>query len=102
VDRTAPAPLHEHVILHELSHIICDHRGTTAAERLTQYGLLAPSTVKRMLERTLYDSAEEREAELLASEIGSRINRGQPWCRTADDRTQQIIHGLALVMDGGA
>jgi hypothetical protein len=37
---------------------------------LTQYALLDPSTVRRMLERTLYDSAEEREAELLASEIG--------------------------------
>jgi hypothetical protein len=94
--------LREHIILHELSHIICDHHGTPTAERLTQYGLLAPSMVKRMLERTLYDSAEEREAELLASEIGSRINRGRLWRTTADDRTQQIIHGLALVMDGGA
>jgi len=102
VDRNAPALLREHIILHELSHIICDHRGTPAAERLTQYGLLDPSTVKRMLERTLYDSAEEREAELLASEIGSRINRGQPWRTPADDRTQQIVHGLAVVMDGGA
>jgi hypothetical protein len=102
VDRNAPAPLREHIILHELSHIICDHRGIPTADRFTQYGLLAPSTVKRILARTLYDSAEEREAELLASEIGSRINRGRPRLATADDRTQRIIHGLAMVMDGGA
>lgn len=101
VDSTAPAPLREHIVLHELSHIICDHGGIPAAEKVTQYGLLDPSTVRRMLERTLYDSAEEREAELLASEIGSRINRGQPWCTPADDGTRQIIEGLAVVMDGG-
>jgi hypothetical protein len=101
VERNVPALLREHIILHELSHIICDHGGAPIAERLMQYGLLDPSTVRRMLERTLYDSAEEREAELLASEIGSRINR-RPWRTPADDRTQQIIDGLTVVMDGGA
>jgi hypothetical protein len=101
VERSVPALLREHIILHELSHIICDHSGTPTAERLTQYGLLDPSTVRRMLERSLYDSVEEREAELLASEIGSRINR-RPRRMPADDRTQQIIDGLAVVMDGGA
>ncbi|AXH93568.1 hypothetical protein ACFWDZ_08285 [Micromonospora aurantiaca] len=102
VDSIAPAPLREHIVLHELSHIICDHGGIPMAERVTQYGLLDPSTVRRMLERTLYDSSEEREAELLASEIGSRINLGQPWRLPADDGTRQIIDGLALVMGGGS
>jgi hypothetical protein len=101
VDRHVPPLLREHIILHELSHIICDHSGTPTAEQLTQYGLLDPSIVRRMLERSLYDSAEEREAELLASEIGSRINR-RPRRTPADDRTRQVIEGLAVVMDGGA
>lgn len=101
VDRSAPELLREHIILHELCHIMCDHRGDPTAEQLTRYGPLAPSTVRRMLERTLYDSTEEREAELLASEIGARINRDQLRRTPADDRTLQIIRGLAVVMDGG-
>lgn len=102
VDQTASALLREHIILHELSHIICDHRGATATDRVAPYSLLNPSTVQRMLERTLYDDAEEREAELLASAIGSRIKRDGPSLRTVDDDSlRHVIDGLAVVMGSG-
>jgi Zn-dependent peptidase ImmA (M78 family) len=102
-DRAAPAPLREHTILHELGHIIFDHGGAPVAEHVEQYGLhLDPSLVRRMLQRTLYDSNDEREAELFASAIGSRVRRRQPQSPPPDDHTLRVIQGLAAVMGEGS
>jgi Zn-dependent peptidase ImmA (M78 family) len=101
-DQAAPAPLREHTILHELGHMLCDHSGTPVAEHLDQYGLhLDPALVKRMLQRTLYDNDNEREAEMFASAIGSRLRRHQQPQPPPDDHTLRVIQGLAVVMGEG-
>lgn len=66
-------PLHrEHIILHEIGHILCDHE---AAEEGGQVSLskflpdLSPELIERLLARTNYTSQQEQEAELVASLI---------------------------------
>ncbi|RSM89592.1 ImmA/IrrE family metallo-endopeptidase [Kibdelosporangium aridum] len=71
-------PHQEHIILHELSHVLCDHYPARLSDnemlRLLMPNL-NPSMVRRILGRTSYDAAEEQEAELLASLIRQRAQR---------------------------
>lgn len=58
----------DHIIAHELAHMLCDHFGP--ADEVLSTSLapqIDPSTVKLMLGRTRYDTEQEREAELMAS-----------------------------------
>ena len=75
-------PLHqEHIILHELGHLLGDH-GTDAPllAEATQVLLpdLDPELVNRMLNRTAYTAEEERMAETIASMILEAANRWKP------------------------
>ncbi|MBP2329791.1 hypothetical protein JOF56_010176 [Kibdelosporangium banguiense] len=68
-------PHQEHIILHELSHLLCGHyrEDTTAADHLRELiPHLDPKVIRMMLRRTSYVAAEEQEAELLASIIRQR------------------------------
>ena len=72
-EQVTTPPHREHIILHELSHVLCDHPssslGTQVEELLPS---LDPEMVQRVLGRAGYTSEEEREAELLASLIRQR------------------------------
>ena len=62
----------DHVILHELAHLLLDHQVVdtlTIEETASLFPSLPPALIKRMLQRSHYDSAQEREAEELASAI---------------------------------
>lgn len=93
VDETA-RPLHrEHIVLHELAHIICDHQGAPALSDGDAAALLpslSSEMVARVLGRTRYTQAEEQEAELLATMIAQRVDRraGQH-----DDPEVQALRG---------
>ncbi|MGP9022936.1 ParH-like protein [Streptomyces sp. BR1] len=64
------SPLHrQHILVHELSHLLCGHDGTLSTE-LTPH--LADELVHRVLGRTIYTEPQEQEAELLASLIIQR------------------------------
>jgi hypothetical protein len=71
-------PLHqEHIVLHELSHIICGHEAQLAgSETARLFPDLRAELVQLILERHLYPTREELEAEILASLIYDRV-RGQ-------------------------
>lgn len=64
-------PSHQnHIILHEVGHLLAGHEGNVAgdlAEDLLPN--LPPDAVRRGLRRDSYDSAHEREAELVATII---------------------------------
>jgi hypothetical protein len=65
----------EHIVLHELSHMLCDHSismdaGSSTLERLMPD--LDPRTVARVLGRVSYPTEQEQEAEMLASLIRAR------------------------------
>ncbi|MFI7357611.1 toxin [Streptomyces avidinii] len=66
----------EHIILHELGHIICCHRGAggldEAAARLL-FPNLDPELVRDMLLRATYDDVQEQEAEIIAYLLSQRM-----------------------------
>jgi hypothetical protein len=81
------SPLHrEHIILHELCHLLLGHApggaaGGTLADYAVEAGLfpgLRPEAVRRTLQRAGYTTEEDREAELLASMILERAASAQP------------------------
>jgi hypothetical protein len=66
------SPLHaEHIVLHELAHILSGHSGSDGAfDRL--FPDLDPATVRLALGRVGYTTEQEREAEMIASLIRGR------------------------------
>ena len=76
------SPLHQqHIILHELSHLLCGHRTLPLGEdelRALLFPDLHAQTVERVLQRAGYSTADEQEAELLASVILQRVTAHGP------------------------
>jgi len=75
----ATTPMHaEHIVLHELSHLLCGHRpqvvGEDVASRL--FPDLSPEVVAGALNRSAYSSRDEMEAEMMATLI--RLRAAQP------------------------
>jgi hypothetical protein len=73
------SPLHrQHIVLHELAHMLCRHTSAELPENSMIAQLfpnLSPTMVTTVLSRTSYASEYEREAETLASLI---LARSQP------------------------
>lgn len=73
------SPLHqEHIILHEIGHLLCDHHATSVSrEEVAQ--LLLPDLdlrmIQRVLGRTSYPMWAEQEAEMIASLILAKVER---------------------------
>lgn len=75
----ATSPLHQnHILAHEVSHIICDHPGSLELDQDAVRTIgFNPTLVQRMSGRTSYTSEDEREAEVMASVIRQLIYRGR-------------------------
>lgn len=60
-----------HIIVHEIGHLIAGHRSDEQDDDLVRmlYPHLAPEVVRQALRRTSYDTAQEREAETVATII---------------------------------
>lgn len=90
----------EHIVLHELSHMLWGHDagcldGSWMADLLPD---LAPETVRRVLRRSDYSLEQEREAEVLATLIAGRATRrGGRRELPADLVAQRARLGTALV-----
>jgi hypothetical protein len=72
-------PLHqEHIVLHEIGHLLFNHR-TVGLDSEAGWDALLPdldvSTVQRLLRRTNYATDQEQEAELFASFLGTHISQ---------------------------
>ncbi|MFF9025258.1 regulator component [Streptomyces eurythermus] len=79
---TRTAPLHqEHIILHEIGHVLCDHHrsftddGEHPAGRFPE--VPTPGLARRLMARTSYTTTEEQEAEMIASLIQSAGKTGR-------------------------
>jgi hypothetical protein len=60
----------EHIIAHELAHIICEHRSNEAintADAQLLFPDLDPGLVREMLHRSHYSNDQEQEAEVMAT-----------------------------------
>lgn len=79
-DTQTSTPHREHIVLHELGHLVCDHEpapvdGDEASQLVVPH--LAPAAVQRVLGRTVYSNLEEQEAELVGSLIAQRAERAR-------------------------
>lgn len=71
-------PHREHIILHELGHLLSDHVTAEVHDDGVLRQLLPsfePSVVRRVLGRTTYSAVEEQEAEMIASLVLERAGR---------------------------
>jgi hypothetical protein len=83
----------EHIVLHELSHVLCDHYPVSmnlAAQAEELLPSLDPALVRRVLGRAGYSTDEEREAEMLATLIRQRVHTGT----TLADRLRTAFDGF--------
>jgi hypothetical protein len=96
------SPLHQqHIIVHELGHLLCGHTNAVAmsneASRLLM-PTLSPNLIEQVLQRTYYSTPEEKEAEMIASLIlqsvdrsPSGLNRSTPEADEAVRRVQRLL-----------
>src|SRR5581483_197463 len=93
------SPLHqEHIILHEISHLLCGHRGGSVSDGELRDLLLPdlrPEMVESVLRRRAYGTDDKQEAELLASLILERVARTRsPRAAAPDAETASLLHRL--------
>jgi hypothetical protein len=100
----ATSRLHqEHIILHEIGHILCGHRPTPLLDE--EYSLLLlpdldVEMVRRVLRRRSYSGDQEQEAELLASLILKPAGRAVlPVVRQAGSEAAALLERLEAVLD---
>ena len=97
-ERDTTRPHQDHIILHELSHVLCDHHPLSVpgggGHATALFPDLDPAMVRAVLGRAGYSSDEEREAETLASLIRQRAT-------TRPDGTLHARLHDALDSDGG-
>jgi len=86
-------PHQEHIILHELAHMICAHRDTGDVDVTPLFPDLDPAYVRGMLMRSAYSSDQEQEAEIMATMLLDRLNRG------AVERTWPEPSGITADLD---
>jgi hypothetical protein len=89
------SPLHQqHIILHELGHLLCDHVGageasTEAVSRLLPD--LSPGMVRRVLWRSSYSSVQEQMAEMMASLVLGRAGPPRRYGSAVLDRIHDAL-----------
>ncbi|QIS18353.1 hypothetical protein [Nocardia terpenica] len=78
----------DHIILHELGHLLAGHSSDqeddSLMSQLYRGGDLPPDAIRRALRRTSYDTAEEREAETVATII-------LEWASVLDGVAPQLV-----------
>ncbi|KJY34952.1 MULTISPECIES: hypothetical protein [Streptomyces] len=91
----------EHIILHELGHIICCHRGAggldEAAARLL-FPDLDPDLVRDMLLRATYDDVQEQEAEIIAYLLAQRMEGEQHAAHTGAEADEGGDPGTSAML----
>lgn len=93
-------PLHrQHIVLHELGHVVCDHRGSGPGGEWVRRLMpgLNPAMVARVLGRSVYGDEEEVEAEMFASVVVERATRLERSHRVAWREEEDEIVGRLRV-----
>jgi len=98
-------PYHQtHIALHELAHMLLDHRGATQVwERLVNLLVpdVDPQLVQLILGRSMYSTQEERDAETLASLIHEQSGDQPQPLPPAGPQTGAFVKGLQRAWGGG-
>ena len=87
----------QHIILHELGHLLHDHEPSERVddEVLAElFPTLDANMVRRVLGRTSYTAVEEQEAEMVASLVSERVRRRSVLPGTAADSNDDAVDRL--------
>ena len=99
----ATSPLHqEHIILHEVSHLLCGHEPAPVTEDEVAELLfphLKRETIQRVLRRGGYSTDEEREAEIMASLIVERVSDEGVHHETRDPGERTVMERIEISLD---
>lgn len=95
----------EHIILHEVSHLLWDHQPVEVVDPWLLKELfphLDPTVVGRVLARTTYSAIEECEAEVMATVVRERVERTRqaPQPGTSG-RQRDPLDRLLVTLDSG-
>ena len=99
------APVHKFgTILHEVGHVLCDHRETPVIDLDATRSLwpsLSPSLINGVLGRDHSDSATERQAEYLGSTLAFRARMSAELTRsiTGDRHLRDLASRLSSLFD---
>ena len=93
----ATSPLHrEHIILHELGHLLRDHAPTEVIDDRA-LRLLLPAldldVIRRVMGRTNYSAVEEQEAEMIASLVLDRVEFRTPTRDVVSESEVAVVIG---------
>ncbi|WP_369068746.1 ImmA/IrrE family metallo-endopeptidase [Kineococcus terrestris] len=94
VDESTSGLHRRHILAHELAHVVFDHGGPDVLAGDVAARLLPdvdPSTIERVLQRSSYSTAEEREAEVFASMVLQRMPASAP----SSSGSSQEVRALA-------
>lgn len=102
-ERETSALHQEQIILHEVCHMLWGHQPIPLSE-VEVGGLLFPevdpAVIQRMLQRAGYSTAEECEAELLASMILEHVAPAPPPSGTeSEDEQDRVLHRLEASLE---
>ncbi|OLF10814.1 ImmA/IrrE family metallo-endopeptidase [Actinophytocola xanthii] len=97
----------DHIILHELGHVLChEHDGSLDEDLLrTLFPALSPALVHQALGRTRYSAVEEQEAEVFAYLVQERVwrTRATPAELTvegsANAHTHEVLRKIARQLE---
>ncbi|MGW7022530.1 hypothetical protein [Streptomyces decoyicus] len=59
----------EHIIMHEIGHMLCGHQSVTDGQRLLRHIEVTDPAIQQVLPRIRYSDGQEQEAEMIASLI---------------------------------
>lgn len=93
----------DHVVFHEIGHMLWEHLGSVrdVSDWLGQYGLRDAGTTRVALRCSITARQQEREAEMIALLIESRITRRAATSPVADSTPAEVaavLHRLALAL----
>ncbi|WP_060575585.1 MULTISPECIES: hypothetical protein [unclassified Pseudonocardia] len=84
-----------HIVLHEIGHMVCEHRGACALDLGSVGGLVSPERAllaEHMLARSTYGTDDEQEAEMVGTLI--RLAAETPSAELVDGRVGGDESGL--------
>lgn len=88
----------DHIVVHELAHVLYNHQGVTGKNYLSlTVPNLSPALIRRVLGRGSYGPHEEQQAEVLASVIMEQVGREQE--SHADGHDREVLLGLSQMFE---
>ncbi|MFC7614934.1 hypothetical protein ACFQV2_16845 [Actinokineospora soli] len=90
VDADTTAAHQEHIVLHEIAHMICEHDGGDH-DAASLFPDIDPGLVRAMLARTTYSDEQEQQAEVMAYLLAETLRSPSAG---ADDLPSRIAESL--------